>query len=114
MHLDEFKVIIDRANSNLYNKKPSEISVLITLSESSMGARASSDIKYANMGFDWESGQFRIEPSKLLVTKGNSLTDIRSVVCRQYNGRNYYFCPRCDEKISKSDFYCRRCSQRLK
>jgi hypothetical protein len=114
LNLEEFKIIVDHTVDNLHHKKANEVPVLITLSESSMGARASSNVKYANMGFDWEHGQFRIEPDISLVRKGNSLTDIKNVICRQYEGKNYYFCPRCQQKITKTDKYCRYCSQKLK
>jgi hypothetical protein len=114
MNLAELKTIVDRSIEQLKFEKPENVSVLITLSESSMGARASSCVKYAGLGFDWERGQFRFEPDKSLVTKGNNLIDIKGVVCRQYEGRNYYYCPRCQQKISKDDSYCRFCSQKLK
>ena len=67
MNLKELKNIVDFAIENLqHHQNPEEISVLITLSESSVGSRASSTIKYVGMGFDWEHGQFRIEPVTLV------------------------------------------------
>ncbi|MFS0643835.1 hypothetical protein [Siminovitchia sp. 179-K 8D1 HS] len=114
MNLMELKTIIDTTIEHLCYEKPENVPVLITLSESSVGARASSAVRYAGLGFDWEHNQFRIEPSKTLVTKGNSLTDVKEVTCRQYEGRNYYFCSRCQQKISKNDSFCRYCSQKLK
>ena len=114
MNLNELKIMVDSTIEHLHFEKPENIPVLITLSERSMGSRASSGVKYANMGFDWERGQFRIEPTKTLVSKGNSLTDVKDVVIRRYEGRNYYFCPMCQQKISKNDSYCRYCGQKLK
>ena len=115
MNLEELKKIIDHTIENLIRyDKPNEIPVLITLSESSIGPRASSEIKQAGLGFDWESGEFRIQPSQALVNKGNKLTDPKSVECRSYEGRNYYFCPKCEQQINKNDIYCRYCSQKLK
>lgn len=114
MNLLDLKHAVDFTIDHLHHQNPKEINVVITLSESSMGARASSAVKYAGQGMDWEHGQFRLEPIKNLVTKGNNLTDVKSVVCRQYDGRNFYFCPRCNEKIAKKDNYCRGCSQKLK
>lgn len=114
MNLDELKFVVDHTIEHLHHGMQSkDIPVLITLSENSMGARSSSNVKYAGLGFDWEHGQFRIEPEKSLVRKGNSLTDPKCTVRRQYDGRNYYFCPRCSSKISKNDCYCRFCSQKL-
>jgi YHS domain-containing protein len=114
INLSELKRIVDYTIEHLDYDKPEDIPVLITLKESSLGSRAASAVKYIGMGFDWESGQFRIEPVKELVTKGNSLTNVKTVVCRQYDGRNYYFCPRCQSKISRNDHYCRDCGQKLK
>jgi len=114
VNLKELKTVVDSTIEHLHFEKPENISVLITLSEGSIGARASSGVKRVGLGFDWEHNQFRIEPNKALVTKGNNLSDVKSISCRQYDGRNYYFCPRCEQKISKNDFYCRFCSQKLK
>lgn len=115
MDLLELKSIINHTIEQLHiYQDPKEINVLITLSDSSIGARASSEIKYAGLGFDWESGQFRLEPTKVLVTKGNTLKDIKPVKREQFEGRNFYFCPRCDGKIAKDDCYCRECGQKLK
>lgn len=114
MNLEELKMIVDNTIKHLHYEKPNEVPVLITLTESSMGARAATSVRYANMGFDWEKGQFRLEPNEKLVKRGNSLTDVKSVECREYEGKKYYFCPRCQQKISKNDRYCRYCSQKLK
>jgi len=115
MNLKELKTVVDSEINNLHSyEKPEDIPVLVTLSETSIGSRAASGIKYAGMGFDWEQGQFRLEPVMKLVRKGNTLNDAKLIKCEQYDGRNYYFCPRCDQKISKDDKYCRHCSQMLK
>ena len=115
MNLKELKNTIDFTIERLHDYEDlNEIPVLITLSDKSIGSRASSIITYAGMGIDWEHGQFRIEPAKHLVSKGNSLVDIKSIVCRPFDSRNYYYCPRCEGKASKDDKYCRHCSQRLK
>jgi len=106
---------IDYIISNLRDyENPKDIEVLITLSESSVGSRAFAKVKYVGMGFDWENGQLRIESEKPIVSKGNNLGNIKKVECQQYDGRNHYFCARCESKISKEDKYCRYCSQTLK
>lgn len=43
--------------------------VKITLYEHSVGARAYTLIDSAHLGFDWETGDFRIEPEQALVHK---------------------------------------------
>jgi hypothetical protein len=114
MNLMQLKKAVDLTIENLKHQNPHEISVVITLSERSIGSRALSQVKYVGKGFDFENGQFRIEPSKDLVTRGNSLTDVKRVMFRQYDEKKYYFCPRCESKISKNDYYCRDCSQKLR
>jgi len=116
LNLAELKQNIDFEieNLNSNNKNSKDVIVLITLNESCMGARASSGIKYIGMGFDWESGQLRIEPVKNLVSKGNSLIDIKEAITMTFDGKKYYICSKCGNKISKNDNYCRHCSQKLK
>lgn len=114
MTLKELQLVVNMTIDYLHDLNPEEIPVLITLSEPSWGARASVSVKYAGMGGDWEKGQFRLEPTKELVIKGNNLTDVKPVVCRQYDGRNYYFCPRCTGRVAKNDCYCRYCGQKLR
>jgi hypothetical protein len=115
MDLKQLKDTVDFTIKNLRDyEDPSEIPVLITLSEPSIGSRAFSQVVHVGMGFDWEHGQFRIAAEKQLVSIGKALTDVKSIVCHPYDGRNYYFCPRCEGKISKDDRYCRYCSQKLR
>ena len=115
MNLEELKENIDSTIRHLNDyENPKNIMVLISLEESSMGGRASSGVNCVGMGFDWENGQFRIEPTKSLVNKGNAITDIKKVTCWEYNGRKYYKCPRCESKVTKDDNYCKFCSQKLK
>jgi len=114
MDLEELKTIVDDTISHLNTiDDAKDISVLITLSENSIGGRASCSIKYACLGFDWEHGQFRIEPTKNLVKMGNTITDTKEVITREYNGKKYYKCPRCEMIVAKKDKYCRACSQKL-
>ena len=114
MNLKELKQNIDFQISNLYSYQNLEqINVLINLSENSIGSRAATAIKYIGMGIDWESGQLRIEPEKHLVSKGNAINDSKNKMVQTIEGRKYYFCSRCEEKISKGDHYCRNCGQKL-
>lgn len=115
MNLLELKTNVDYVINNLRDyQNPKDITIAITLSEDSVGARAFTRIYSVGMGFDWENGQFRIETQDPIIKKGNSLNDIKKVKCEPFEGRNYYFCPRCESKISKDDKFCRYCSQKLK
>jgi hypothetical protein len=115
MNLEQLKRIIDGTIGDLKGyENPSEIPVLISLSNGSVGARSSCEVSHVEIGFDWESGQFRIEPSMRLVKLGTSFTDIQTPRVEEFDGRKYYFCMRCESKISKDDKFCRYCSQKLK
>lgn len=115
MKLSELKATVDFTIECLRDyESPDDIEVLITLSDNSVGARASSTVRYAGMGIDFEHGQFRIAPGKRLVTMGNGLQDIKPAGYKVYEGRKYYYCQRCGNKVSKDDFYCRSCSQKLR
>ena len=112
--LADFKKAIEFAEASCKYESLDDIPVLVTTAEPSMGARASAKVTHTGMGFDWENGQFRIATDRELVSKGNSLDDVKSAILRPYDGRNYYWCPRCDGRISKDDRFCCHCGQRLK
>ena len=113
MDLERLKIIIDTTIKNLQpHQLPHEIPVIITLSNNSVGARGGCDAKYAGMGFDWEHGQFRIEPSDRLVKLNASLNDILNPIEKQFNNRRYYTCRRCESKVGKEDKYCKYCGQK--
>lgn len=114
LDLLRLKLLIDRIIVHDMDKNYSNVPVLITLAESSMGARASCKVVHANLGMDWERNQFRIEPVVPLVRQGNSLLDVKEAKCKAFAGRNYYFCSTCDQKVAKDDYFCRYCSQKLK
>jgi hypothetical protein len=89
--------------------------VLITLEEPSIGSRASTGVQHASMGFDWEHGQFRIQPAEKLCRFGRRKDDPVSKLGAKFDGRSYYFCPRCGggHRVKKDDRYCSGCGQRL-
>lgn len=113
MNLKELKETVDFVFNR--SKNPEGSSVVITLSEPSIGSRAYSSVQGIYIGFDWETNQIRIEPSVDLVKKGNSLTDIRPIKFRKsFDKKNIVSaCPNCDSRIAKTDCYCRYCGQRL-
>lgn len=43
-----------------------EVYITIKETEPSLGARPKCGIKYAGLGFDWEQGEFRIQPTECL------------------------------------------------
>lgn len=115
MNLQQLKVTVDRTIELLQtHQSAEEIPVLITLSNNSVGARGSCEAKYIGMGFDWEHGQFRIEPSVRLVKMGESLTDAKRPMEKEFNGRKYYTCNRCEGKVNKDDRFCKHCGQKLR
>lgn len=116
MNLAELKDHIDFTINNLHSlDKPEDIPVLITLSESSVGARASTKVIHVGMGMDWESGQFRIYPESELVRKGKALTDAKLVIehLPLGGGRKIYICQSCGCYVGKEDRFCKHCSQKL-
>ncbi|WP_097005318.1 zinc ribbon domain-containing protein [Lacrimispora amygdalina] len=115
MNLEEIKKQIDFIYENTpdYSRKGKE--VVITLNESSIGARACTSVKLIYPGFDWEAGQIRIEPETLIVSQKKNYIDIMNIIHRDtFDGKSrVYVCPRCDGKINKSDKFCRYCGQKL-
>lgn len=65
LSLLDLKRIVDTAC--LKECQPESIPVLIDLNEPLIGARASERIVAASMGFDWESGEFRLSPKRNLI-----------------------------------------------
>jgi len=89
---------------------------MITLAESSMGARAYAEVDHSGMGMDWEHGQYRINAIKPICSRGKAKNDIMEPRAEKIENRNYYFCSACGggERVSRSDRYCKWCGQRLK
>ena len=114
MNLERLKEIVDFYYNKRNGELPKDIQVLITLKDPSIGGRAYSTIENISMGFDWEAGELRIEPQKHLFTDGNKLSDVKTVIQKEFNNRKYYVCPTCFQKITKADYFCRYCSQKLK
>lgn len=113
MNLQELKKTVDDSIGICICSDPNKIPVLITLAEKSVGARASCGVGFAFMGIDWEHGQFRIEPDTMIVRlleEGIA----EEVTCEIIDGKKYYFCPNCESRIAKNDFYCRYCGQKLR
>jgi hypothetical protein len=112
MELKRLKQLIDKTievdEDNKY------LNVVITLSEPSVGGRMMTNVSHANAGFDWERGQFRIEPEEKIVRFGKSKEDVNTPIEKNYYGKVYFSCKVCNVKVSKNDRYCKRCGQKLK
>lgn len=113
--LEEFKNEIDSVYDNVKkHSNPKEIQILITTSENTVGARSCCKIDGVSIGFDFESGQVRIEPSIPLLKEKNSRLIAKSPIQKTLNNKKYYVCSSCLLKISKSDIFCKHCGQKLK
>ena len=105
-------------SKSLVEQGKAEDDVLITLSESSVGARASTPINCMYAGFDWENGQIRIEPKNKLINKLKDRDKQLDTKIMEYDnlGRKHIIrkCPICENHLKKDDKYCSRCGQAIK
>ena len=114
MKLLELKQSVDFAVENLRDyQSPSDISVLITTNDRSVGGKACSGVRSVDMGFDWEDGQFRIEPSSYIITESRSRSHPVPVTNCESGGVTFTACGKCLMKVAKDDGYCRHCGQKL-
>ena len=89
--------------------------VVVTLSEPGIGRRAFSDIRSVNMGFDWETNQFRLEPDKKLTSYAKDRDNPQPALRITFKdgSRPIIKCPKCETKLRKDDRYCPRCGQAI-
>lgn len=111
MKLSKIKEIVD----NLVNSGYGDYNTVITTHDISIGARAYSDIQYISNGFDWESGQIRIEPQTDLISKSKDRDKELPIIKHIYGQgiRNVISCPKCENHLRKDDRYCSNCGQRV-
>ena len=92
--------------------------VVITLSNPSVGPRASCGVIYAALGFDWEYGQFRIQPQENLRREGRTLEDPVETYVHQYlydkRKQTIHHCRNCGYVVKKDANFCQHCGQRIK
>ena len=113
MKVEELKKIID-----IYIEQgKGKDDVVITLSNPSVGPRASTGISSIFPGFDWEQGQIRIEPKEKLITKDKDRDIPLPIKHREYNLTNkkriVRTCPKCGGFVKVSNKYCPSCGQRI-
>lgn len=84
--------------------------VLITLSDSSIGARAFSEISSITTGIDWENQQIRIEPAVKLYADSRMESGL---IRESFSGVNFWACSKCRMKVSKDDLFCKHCGSRI-
>ena len=93
-------------------------SVLVTLSESSIGSRAATGITGIHSGIDWEHGQVRISTEKKIISYGKDRDEVIEPRREDYNigsrVRHLFLCPKCENHLRKDDNYCSSCGQRIK
>ena len=96
-------------------KRAADIEVVIDteLPYATVGQRPCTAVKSAGMGFDWEAGQFRIEPEDRLM----AIEDAVPQMVADWSG--VYCCPKCDHVLSKGKRkigvrYCSQCGQAVK
>lgn len=88
--------------------------VLITLSDSSVGGRASCRVSGIYTGFDWEAGQLRIEPEEKIFKNILRMNEPIGIIREECGNVSFNACGRCHMRIAKDDRYCRHCGQRLR
>lgn len=88
--------------------------VLITLSGSSIGSRASVGIQGLYTGIDWEQEQLRIEPQEKIFRNIKRMDTPVGITREISGGISFNACGKCRMKVAKDDTFCRHCGQRLK
>lgn len=96
-----------------------EKDVFITLSEKSVGVRASAGISGINAGIDWEARQVRISPDRKLISydkdRDQPIQKIKwDLDMGNGKTRHLLICPKCNSHLRKDDRYCSSCGQRLR
>ena len=114
MVLSELKKQVDFLCDNGHSNDP----VLVTLSESSIGARAATCIIGIHSGFDWEHGQIRISTEKKIISYEKDRDKFIEPRKEDYDIgtriRHLLLCPKCENQLRKDNNYCSRCGQRIK
>lgn len=110
MKLNELKELVDTyVNDGLENRN-----IVIDLNEHSIGGRVSTGLVNIYPGFDWESGQIRVQTADKICRLGNSKNNsMKMQIFAHISSRKYYGCPSCGEFVRKTDRWCSHCGQRI-
>lgn len=109
---DAIQILLSYVN---HDKKLGDKLLLITTSDRSIGGRASVKIRGIYQGFDWESGQIRIETEQPIIKKYND-RDVEKekwLFTERITNKKYSVCSACVFRIGKKDRYCKHCGQKL-
>lgn len=91
--------------------------ILVTLSEASVGSRASTGVTGLYLGFDWEHGQVRISTEKKIVSYDKDRDKEMLPRRKDYDVgtriRHLILCPKCENQLRKDDNYCSHCGQKI-
>ena len=92
--------------------------IYITTNDNSIGGRAFVTIQGMYNGFDWESGQIRLEPNEKILKyeNGRDIPLEPRIKNYEYNNRKskVISCPKCENKLRKDDRFCSYCGQKIK
>lgn len=117
-HILTLQELYDAALRMLRIKKmKKDTPIMITTADRSIGGRAFVYATWIREGFDWESGQIRIDTDKKVLKYKNGRDAAKSPVIRKYEQAGKKFvvrkCPACENKIGKEDRYCKYCGQKI-
>lgn len=103
--------------SELIKRGKGDVHVIVSTDDPSVGSRAFVEICSIMEGFDWETGQIRIETKEHVVSKMKDRDNaikakevIFHVGSRETRKRK---CPSCGGFVRKDDRYCSCCGQRV-
>lgn len=117
-HILTLQELYDAALRMLRIKKmKKDTPIMITTADRSIGGRAFVYATWIREGFDWESGQIRIDTDEKVLKYKNERDAAKSPVIRKYEQAGKKFvvrkCPACENKIGKEDRYCKYCGQKI-
>lgn len=105
---DLIETLENQGNIKQQGAETTEIPVEILLEEESIGPAATTGIKLATLGFDWDAGKFLIIPKDDLIRKSAGRLGARKV-----NSRDCVSCGSCGTIVGKGDRFCKHCGRKF-